>query len=61
LIFGKTAGDGQTALDFHAAVDGQGPTIVVMRASRPEFAEPQIVGGYNPQSLATDATTTLHR
>jgi hypothetical protein len=40
---------GQTAADFHAAVDGKGDTFVVMEATT-ELGDTFLVGGYNPQS-----------
>jgi hypothetical protein len=40
---------GQTAADFHAAVDGKGRTFVVMEATT-ELGDKFLVGGYNPQS-----------
>ena len=41
--------DGQTAADFHAAVDGKGRTLTVMEATT-ELGQTFKVGGYNPQS-----------
>jgi hypothetical protein len=41
--------DGQTAADFHAAVDGKGRTFTVMEATN-ELGQLFKVGGYNPQS-----------
>lgn len=41
--------DGQTAADFHAAVDGKGRTLTVMEATN-ELGQTYKVGGYNPQS-----------
>lgn len=41
--------DGQTAADFHAAVDGKGRTFSVMEATT-ELGQTFKVGGYNPQS-----------
>lgn len=41
--------DGQTAADFHAAVDGKGRTFTVMEATT-ELGQTFKVGGYNPQS-----------
>jgi hypothetical protein len=55
-IYTKSAGD--TAANFHAAVDGQGPTFVLMdiygNAGFPSyyFAD-QIVGGFDPQSWSS--------
>lgn len=51
-IFTKTAGD--TALDFHAAVDGQGPTFTLIEAIF--GTETFILGGYNPLSWSSDGT-----
>lgn len=42
-------GEGQTAADFHAAVDGKGRTLTVMEATT-ELGQTFKVGGYNPQS-----------
>ena len=41
--------DGQTAADFHVAVDGKGRTITVMEATT-ELGQMWKIGGYNPQS-----------
>jgi len=41
--------DGQTAADFHAAVDGKGRTFTVLQATT-ELGQTWKVGGYNPQS-----------
>jgi hypothetical protein len=54
-LFSKTAGDGQTAADFHAAVDGMGATFMVLEVygtglSYQSNLPRQIIGGYNPQS-----------
>ena len=50
-IFSKTAGDGKTAPNFHAAADGQGRTITVYRV---QFNGQQyLIGGYNPQSWSS--------
>ena len=54
-IFTKVAGDGQTATDFHNAVDNKGPTFVLLSVygsaqGVPSNLPSQIVGGYNPQS-----------
>lgn len=46
-VFTKTAGS--TSEDFHAAVDGKGPTFSLMRASR-DGTNWYTIGGYNPQS-----------
>jgi hypothetical protein len=56
-IFDKTAGDGKTATDFHAAADNLGPTFSIFRArllSAPDIAESyQLIGGYNPASWSS--------
>ncbi|WP_051293421.1 PEP_CTERM-anchored TLD domain-containing protein [Pseudoduganella violaceinigra] len=44
--------DGETAADFHAAVDGKGRTFTVMEATN-ELGQMFKVGGYNPQSWAS--------
>jgi hypothetical protein len=44
--------DGQTAADFHAAVDGKGRTFTVMQATT-ELGQMFKIGGYNPQSWAS--------
>lgn len=49
-IFVKWTGDGLTAANFHAAADGKGATISLMRVSN---AGNQIIGGYNPFSWST--------
>jgi len=49
--------DGQTAADFHAAVDGKGRTITVMEATT-ELGQTFKVGGYNPQSW--DSSGAFH-
>ena len=50
--------DGQTAADFHAAVDGKGRTFTVMEATT-ELGQTFKVGGYNPQSW--DSSGAFHR
>jgi hypothetical protein len=45
---------GDTAADFHAAADGKGATIALMRVGI--AAQSWLVGGYNPQSWASDNT-----
>jgi VCBS repeat-containing protein len=47
-IFSKAAGDGKTSPQFHAAVDGQGRTITVLRVLY--NGQEYLIGGYNPQS-----------
>ncbi|MYM98004.1 PEP_CTERM-anchored TLD domain-containing protein [Duganella vulcania] len=49
-IYTKAAGD--TALDFHRAVDGKGATFSVMEASNGK-GQTWLIGGYNPQSWAS--------
>jgi hypothetical protein len=44
---------GSTSLNFHNAVDGIGPTIVVMSATYTDnagVAHTNLIGGFNPQS-----------
>ncbi|NVE00016.1 PEP_CTERM-anchored TLD domain-containing protein [Massilia sp. BJB1822] len=48
-IYTKTAGD--TARQFHAAVDGKGRTFSVMQAT--QDGKTWLVGGYNPQSWSS--------
>lgn len=43
---------GDTAADFHAAADGKGATITLMRVG--EGAQSWLVGGYNPQAWASN-------
>lgn len=50
-IYAKAAGD--TAADFHRAVDGKGRTFTVMQATD-ELGRSWLVGGYNPQSWSSD-------
>ncbi len=52
-IFSKTYGDGKTSTQFHAAADGQGRTISVMRVSF--RGNEYLIGGYNPQSWSSSA------
>ncbi|WP_226929553.1 PEP_CTERM-anchored TLD domain-containing protein [Janthinobacterium aquaticum] len=54
-IYSKASGD--TALDFHRAVDGMGRTFSVMEASN-AAGQTWLVGGYNPQSWSS--TDGLH-
>ncbi|MCU6498859.1 PEP_CTERM-anchored TLD domain-containing protein [Rugamonas sp. A1-17] len=49
-IYAKSAGD--TAVDFHRAVDGKGRTFSVMQATD-EQGHSWLVGGYNPQSWSS--------
>ncbi len=43
---------GDTSLDFHAAVDGKGPTFTLLQVSNPAGAT-WLIGGYNPQSWSS--------
>jgi len=58
-IYTKASGD--TSHEFHLAVDGMGPTFVVMSATnldtRPNPTA--IVGGFNPQSWRRQETSTF--
>jgi hypothetical protein len=70
-VFDHAPGDGKTSYDFHAAADGQGPTITLIRVlsgwgyhyDSSTYTEnysaysigPQIIGGYNPQSWSSSA------
>jgi hypothetical protein len=49
-IFTKTTGS--TGFDFHAAVDGQGPTIFVMSATTIR-GRTDLIGGFNPLSWSS--------
>lgn len=50
-IFTRAAGDGQDAYDFHAAVDGKGPTFALIQVvSIGRLNSDVMIGGYNPQS-----------
>lgn len=53
-IFTKTSGS--TALDFHAAADGQGATFSLMSASEDNGATWKTIGGYNPLSWTSSST-----
>ncbi|MGH3641853.1 MAG: PEP_CTERM-anchored TLD domain-containing protein [Mycobacterium sp.] len=46
-VFDRVPGDGKRGTDFHAAVDGMGPTFTVLEVTGPETT---IIGGYNPNS-----------
>ena len=54
--------DGFNAVNFHAAVDGIGPTLTVMRV-RDEYALPgaptQVIGGFNPRSWGSSPALTV--
>ena len=62
-IFTKQSGN--TAADFHAAVDGKGATFVLMTiygtnwANTPPIQGTQIIGGYDPQSWNSSGTLNL--
>jgi hypothetical protein len=43
---------GDTSLDFHAAVDGKGPTFTLLEVSNAS-GHSYLVGGYNPQSWSS--------
>ncbi|MFC5477658.1 PEP_CTERM-anchored TLD domain-containing protein [Massilia suwonensis] len=47
-VYAKSAGS--TSYDFHNAVDGKGPTFVVMQATNQHTGVTGLIGGYNPQS-----------
>jgi hypothetical protein len=47
-LFSRAAAP-SSSRDFHAAVDGRGPTFTLMRVSNPDGGA-WLVGGYNPQS-----------
>jgi hypothetical protein len=51
--------DGHTPADFHAAADGKGATFVLMMATLVSTSAPPavLIGGYNPQSWATEGTS----
>lgn len=49
-LFAKTAGDGKTSLDFHAAVDGMGRTVSVIEVLPTQGNAHEVIGGYNPHS-----------
>jgi hypothetical protein len=49
-VFTRQTGD--TSLDFHAAVDGMGPTFTLMQVTNAGGAS-YVVGGYNPQSWSS--------
>jgi len=55
-LFSKA--DSDTSLQFHAAVDGKGPTITVMEATN-AAGQTWLVGGYNPQSWNSSGTANL--
>lgn len=49
-LYTRRAGD--DSLDFHAAVDGRGPTFTLLEVSN-AGGERWIIGGYNPQSWSS--------
>ncbi len=53
-IFAKE--DGDTAQDWHAAVDGQGATFTVMELFDNDTNERTIIGGYNSISWSSQST-----
>jgi Ca2+-binding RTX toxin-like protein len=59
-IFSRTAGDGKTSTDFHAAADGKGRTFSLIQVLATQGNLEQVIGGYNPQSWNTigNYTTT---
>lgn len=50
-VYTRQAGD--TSVDFHAGADGQGPTFTLLEVTNAAGAT-YLVGGYNPQSWASD-------
>lgn len=48
-IFTKTS-ENSTAMDFHLAVDGKGPTFIIMAATDNFLGITSLIGGYNPGS-----------
>ena len=48
-IYTKASGD--TSTDFHAAVDGAGPTFSLMKVTDGTIT--RVIGGYNPQSWSS--------
>jgi hypothetical protein len=60
-VFDKQLGDGQAAVDFHAAANNLGRTFSIVRlrdATLPSTAPWSIVGGYNPSSWHSGGTFT---
>jgi hypothetical protein len=47
-----TGTPGTTALDFHRALDGNGPSFTLLQVTNPAGAS-YLVGGYNPQSWSS--------
>jgi hypothetical protein len=57
-IYDKATGD--TSANFHAAVDGKGPTFFVVEAtSVASGSATQIIGGYNPRSWMSSGDYVL--
>ncbi|UTY55921.1 PEP_CTERM-anchored TLD domain-containing protein [Massilia sp. erpn] len=54
-IFSKSPAQ-NTGLSFHQAVDGKGPTFVLMKATADQGASWKVFGGYNPRSWTTAST-----
>lgn len=52
-IYSKASGD--TAANFHQAVDGKGRTFSVMQATN-SAGQTWLIGGYNPQSWSTSGS-----
>jgi hypothetical protein len=50
-VYTRRAGD--TSADFHAGADGQGPTFTLLEVTNEDGAS-YLVGGYDPQSWASD-------
>ena len=50
-VYTRQAGD--TSVDFHAGADGEGPTFTLLEVTNAAGAT-YLVGGYNPQSWASD-------
>ncbi|WP_262311755.1 PEP_CTERM-anchored TLD domain-containing protein [Duganella violaceipulchra] len=56
LLFSKSSGD--TATQFHAAVDNKGPTFSIMEASN-SSGQTWVIGGYNPYNWNSSGTPTM--
>jgi hypothetical protein len=50
-VYTRQAGD--TSADFHAGADGEGPTFTLLEVTN-SAGNSYLVGGYNPQSWASD-------
>lgn len=57
-IFSKTAGDGKTATDFHAAADRRGRTYTLLEVTAHSNGMTYVIGGYNP--VGWDSSRTYH-